>query len=105
MSKRTYNIFFHLHTVSGIVITVGLFVIFFAGAFSLFLKEIEAWEHSPELNTSAAVPTTVKPIDLDRLVHELEIKGYDLYGRNVYMDLQMPGPLQPVYLSGSQDTL
>lgn len=105
MSKRTYNIFFHLHTVSGIVITVGLFVIFFAGAFTLFFQEIEAWEHSRERHVSAPHIPAGKRLDLDRLVHVLDKKGYDLYGRDIYIDLQVPGPLQPLYLAGSEDSL
>ncbi|WCC44944.1 hypothetical protein PJW08_01285 [Tenacibaculum finnmarkense] len=40
MSKRNYNVFFNTHTVSGIVISVALYVIFFAGAFSFFKEEI-----------------------------------------------------------------
>lgn len=44
MSKRTYNILFHLHTVSGIVISVALYVIFFTGSFSFFRDEIVNWE-------------------------------------------------------------
>ncbi len=105
MSKRTYNVYFHLHTVSGIVITIGLFVIFFAGAFTLFMKEIEEWEHSGERHITAFNSTTAKPIDLDRLVGTLESKGYDLYGRNIYIDLLAPGAMQPLYLSESEDTL
>lgn len=103
MSKRIYNIYFHLHTVSGIVITVGLFVIFFAGGFTLFMKEIEEWEHSRERPMTGSAIT--KPLDLDRLVHSLEKKGYDLYGRNIYIDLLAPGAAQPLFLSKSEDSL
>ncbi len=105
MNKRVYNIYFHLHTVSGIVITVGLFVIFFAGAFTLFLKEIEEWEHSRETFPASPENAAKKPVDLDRLVHALENRGYDLYGRNIYIDLLAPGAIQPLYLSKSEDTL
>lgn len=105
MSKRTYNIYFHLHTVSGIVITVGLFVIFFAGAFTLFMKEIEEWEHSNEKLAPALSSTTSRTIDLDRLVDVLEKKGYNLYARNIYIDLLAPGAMQPFYLSKSEDSL
>lgn len=44
MGNRTYNILFHTHTVSGIVISVALYVIFFAGSFSFFRDEIVNWE-------------------------------------------------------------
>lgn len=99
MSKRTYNIYFSLHTVSGIVISVGLFVIFFAGAFILFLKEIEAWEQ----HKSASASAVTTGIDLDKLVVQLNKKGYDLYGRDVYIDIQEPGHLQPFSISRSED--
>ncbi|RZJ73369.1 PepSY domain-containing protein [Flavobacterium sp.] len=50
MENRKYNIFFHLHTVSGIVISAVLFVIFFAGSFAFFRDDINNWQH----NQSAA---------------------------------------------------
>ncbi|GGH02045.1 hypothetical protein GCM10007415_42720 [Parapedobacter pyrenivorans] len=105
MSKRNYNVFFHLHTVSGIVITVGLFVIFFAGAFTMFFSEIETWERSRERHIAVPQPPTGAAIDLDRLVQELEEKGYDLYGRDIYIDMLAPGPLQPFFLAASEDSL
>lgn len=43
--NRAYNIFFHLHTVSGITISAALFVIFLAGAFTLFKTEFYLWEN------------------------------------------------------------
>ena len=51
MSNRNYNVFFNTHTVSGIVISIALYVIFFAGAFALFKGEIQIWEEgkNPEL--------------------------------------------------------
>jgi uncharacterized iron-regulated membrane protein len=45
LGKRSYNILFHTHTVAGIVISFALFVIFYAGAFSLFRDEIIQWEN------------------------------------------------------------
>jgi len=45
LSQRLYNIFFHTHTVAGITISAALFVIFYAGAFSLFRAEIHQWEN------------------------------------------------------------
>ncbi len=106
MSKRTYNIFFHLHTVSGIVITVGLYVIFFAGAFTLFFAEIEAWERSRERRDSApGIARSPDPIDLDRLMRELGRQGYELYGRDLYIDLRAPGARQPFFLAASKDSL
>jgi len=45
LSARLYNITFHTHTVSGIVISFALYVIFFAGAFTLFKDEFYQWEN------------------------------------------------------------
>ncbi len=45
LSPRNYNIIFHLHTVSGIVLSAALFIIFFAGAFTLFKGEFYLWEN------------------------------------------------------------
>ncbi|MGD1840434.1 MAG: PepSY-associated TM helix domain-containing protein [Thermonemataceae bacterium] len=45
LGNRTYNVLFHTHTVSGIVISFALFVIFYAGAFALFRHEIKQWEN------------------------------------------------------------
>ncbi len=42
---RAYNILFHTHTVTGITITAGLFIIFFCGAFALFRHEMYTWEN------------------------------------------------------------
>ncbi|MEM6264652.1 MAG: PepSY-associated TM helix domain-containing protein [Bacteroidota bacterium] len=45
LGNRTYNVMFHTHTVAGIVISFALFVIFYAGAFSLFRHEMFQWEN------------------------------------------------------------
>mgnify|MGYP003653966742 CR=1 FL=1 len=49
MSNRIYNILFHTHTISGIIISVALYVIFFAGSFSFFRDEIVSWERNEPL--------------------------------------------------------
>jgi len=53
LPPRVYNIFFHTHTVSGIVISVALYIIFFAGAFTLFREEFYQWEN-PKARTQKA---------------------------------------------------
>ncbi len=53
LGKRAYNIFFHLHTVSGLIMTAALFIIFFAGAFTLFKSEIFTWSDPESRNISA----------------------------------------------------
>lgn len=78
MNKRNYNIFFHLHTVSGISISVLLFVIFFAGAFALFKDEIAVWEQG---SPKTVVP--IKDIDYDSAIQVIEQKGYHLNGRDL----------------------
>lgn len=45
LGNKNYNVLFHTHTVAGIVISFALFVIFYAGAFSLFRHEIMQWEN------------------------------------------------------------
>lgn len=45
LGPRAYNILFHTHTVSGIVISAVLFVLFFAGAVSLYKQEFYQWEN------------------------------------------------------------
>ncbi|MEM9259429.1 MAG: PepSY-associated TM helix domain-containing protein, partial [Bacteroidota bacterium] len=58
LGKRLYNIFFHTHTVAGITISAGLFVIFYAGSFALFRGEIYRWEN-PEARGMARVELDV----------------------------------------------
>ena len=43
--RRTFNVLFHTHTVSGIVISFALYVIFYAGAWALFRHDLALWEN------------------------------------------------------------
>ncbi|KQC30298.1 PepSY-associated TM helix domain-containing protein [Flagellimonas eckloniae] len=99
MSKRNYNVFFHTHTVSGIVISVALYIIFFAGAFALIKDEITAWEKGDSLKIEQN-----GNIDYDRLISSIKAEGYNLHGRDIRMI--MPDAKQEIYvlLSKSQDT-
>ncbi|MEM6722290.1 MAG: PepSY-associated TM helix domain-containing protein [Bacteroidota bacterium] len=45
LKPRLHNIMFHTHTVSGIVISFVLFIIFYAGAYALFMDELSQWEN------------------------------------------------------------
>lgn len=63
LNKRLHNIFFHTHTVTGIVLSVGLFIIFFSGAFALFMDEAYQWE-----NPEARYPSPTN-LDIDRAVN------------------------------------
>ncbi|SNY95390.1 PepSY-associated TM helix domain-containing protein [Flagellimonas pacifica] len=99
MSKRNYNVFLHTHTVSGIVISVALYIIFFAGAFALIKDEITAWEKG-DLETTEQIQN----IDYDRLVDSIKADGYNLYGRDIR--IIPPDAKQEIYvlLSQSQDS-
>lgn len=71
MSKRNYNVFFNTHTVSGIVVSIALYVIFLAGAFALFRPEITAWEngiHSKHIER--------KKVDYDFLIDHVAEKNH-----------------------------
>jgi uncharacterized iron-regulated membrane protein len=90
LSPRAYNIVFHTHTVSGILISVILFVIFFAGAFSLYRQEIYQWE-----NPEARIPV-IDDIDYERLIYRLNLKHP---GVNDADEIRMifPTSAKPVY--------
>ena len=77
MEKRTYNILFHLHTVSGIVISVALYVIFFAGSFSFFRDEIANWERGHKITVHDQIPD-----DVDGVLKNLG-EAYNLNGRDI----------------------
>lgn len=68
LPNRAYNIVFHTHTVSGIVISFALYVIFFAGAYTLFRDEIFQWEDP------TARQTIGKPVDYDALLENIKAK-------------------------------
>ena len=80
--KRNYNVFFNTHTVSGIIISVGLFVCFFAGAFALFLENINHWEANAK---NKAYRTD---IDYERVLQTVEKEGYNMQGRNFFINLR-----------------
>lgn len=103
MSNRNYNVFFHLHTVSGIIISVGLYVIFFAGSFALFLEPIAKWELN---KTDPHVPTpSFSSIDYDRVIDSLEVRDYPMYGRYMYIYFRPRERFLEVYLGKSTDSL
>ncbi|MDR7208448.1 PepSY-associated TM helix domain-containing protein [Flavobacterium piscis] len=99
MSNRNYNIYFHTHTVSGIVISVVLFVIFFAGSFSFFRDEIINWERNESTNVTKEIQ-----LDYNTALNTLD-KQYILHGRNI--TISKPGNERRVsiYLEGTKDTL
>lgn len=80
MSKRNYNVFFHVHTISGIIISAALFIIFFCGAFALIKDEITAWEKGENVNMEIA-----SDVDYDRAMQSLKDEGLNLTGRDIRM--------------------
>ncbi len=110
MSVRTHNIFFSLHTVTGIVISVGLFVIFFAGAFALFEPEIHHWEEKEKVSDLSPVQyqgrdSSLSRFDYDSVLSELAQQGYYLSGRDIsFMRTGIPGEIS-VSMGASEDSL
>ena len=76
---RDYNIFFHTHTVTGIVISVGLYVIFLCGAFALFIRNIDNWEVNGVIRDHSSV------IDYEKGLDIIEAMGYNMHGRNFFI--------------------
>jgi uncharacterized iron-regulated membrane protein len=99
MNLRNYNIYFNTHTVSGIIITAVLFVIFFAGSFSFFKNEIAAWQTNNPNNIADK-----RSLNYNRIVDTVE-KKYNLYGREVSLYVNPHSSKINVYVSGSKDTV
>ena len=99
MNNRNYNIYFHTHTISAIIVAMVLYVIFFAGSFSFFKNEISAWQQgeSVDKHGSAGFPYAMVLDSLDR--------QYDLHGRELYLYLYPNSLNTYVYMGPSLDTL
>lgn len=98
MNLRKYNIYFHTHTISGIFICAILFVIFFAGSYSFFKKDITAWQS----NTSAKA-NEAQSLNYNRLIDSLDQK-YNMTGRNLSLYFQDNSADVYVDMSASNDT-
>ncbi|MEM1119786.1 MAG: PepSY-associated TM helix domain-containing protein [Bacteroidota bacterium] len=81
-NKRDYNVFFNTHTVSGIAISVGLFVCFFAGAFALFLDDINYWQVAKKQEAYRT------DIDYEKALALVEAEGYKMEGRDFFLMLR-----------------
>ncbi|WP_106794037.1 PepSY domain-containing protein [Aquimarina sp. Aq78] len=99
MSKRNHNIFFNTHTVSGIVISVTLYIIFFAGAFALFKEEIAIWEEGKSIGHVER-----SDIDYDRILKTLDDQ-YQLTGRDLQLNLGEDRDHIYVFMGASKDSL
>lgn len=99
MDNRKYNIYFHTHTISGIIICALLYVIFFAGSFSFFKEEISAWQK----NTSYVKSRKTVVRDFDHLIDSLGQKN-NLKGRDIDFFIQRNDIGAYVSVSASADT-
>lgn len=99
MNNRNYNIFFHTHTVSGIVISVVLYVIFFAGSFAFFKDDISNWEKGDSQITGQEIH-----LNYNEALKKLD-KDYNLHGRNISFYQSHGKKDVAVNLGGSKDTL
>ena len=95
--NRSYNVFFNVHTVSGIVISIGLFVIFLAGAFALFRTEIDNWQYNEPDHTYRTI------IDYDRILELVGQQGYETKGRFFAIRYLKKGNYIDVFSSGPTD--
>ena len=99
MNVRNYNIYFHTHTISGIIITAILYVIFFAGSFAFFKSEIANWQkNTPDDRT------LIKTTNYTALADSLD-KEYQLYGRDLSFYFNEHARQIRVSVSASKDTL
>jgi uncharacterized iron-regulated membrane protein len=98
MDNRTYNIFFHTHTISGIIISAVLYVIFFTGSLSFFRDEIINWERNESVHDQTA------PSDLNLALDSIRTT-YDLYGRDISINWPTKERRINVSLGASKDSL
>ncbi|WP_103071400.1 PepSY-associated TM helix domain-containing protein [Aquimarina sediminis] len=100
MNKRNHNVIFHTHTVSGIVISVALYIIFFCGVFALFKDEISIWEKGIPVQKE-----NIEKLDYDSLITDLKEKNYELYGRDISIMLPEVGQQIIISMTASKDSL
>ena len=99
MNNRNYNIYFHTHTVSGIVISVVLFVIFFAGSFAFFKDEITNWERDESIAINQEVT-----LNADVILDSINSK-YPLHARTITLTHSDNDRKVRVSLEASKDSL
>lgn len=99
MSNRIYNVLFNTHTISGIVISAALYVIFFAGSFSFFRDEIISWERNEPVKEVGLNGT-----DFDRLLDTISLRE-SAYGRDITFNQHYEERRVNVSLTPSRDTL
>lgn len=77
MTTRVYNILFHTHTISGIIISALLYVIFFTGSISFLRDEINAWERNEPIKQDY-----FSTIDFDTAIQKIDSKE-KLYSKDL----------------------
>ncbi|PVH25760.1 PepSY-associated TM helix domain-containing protein [Sphingobacterium corticibacter] len=96
MDQRKYNIYFHTHTISGIIIAALLYVIFFAGSFAFFKDSISAWQKAETHGENISA-------DYNYLIDSLS-KTYNLQGRDFDFYMLNSGQGAYINMSASKDT-
>lgn len=99
MNIRNYNKYFHLHTISGIIITAVLFVFFFAGSFAFFKNEINNWQNNTPKGTF-----TSNTLNYNAIADSVN-NQYGLYGRNFSFRIGDKSRIIGLVVSPSKDTL
>ena len=99
MTNRIYNIMFHTHTISGIIISAALYVIFFTGSISFLRDDIIAWERNEPVDSNY-----FSQVDFDALLNNIE-KTHHLTGRDVSFYQRVEGQIASTILSASKDTI
>ncbi|MDN3663861.1 PepSY-associated TM helix domain-containing protein [Algibacter miyuki] len=93
MSNRIYNIMFHTHAVSGIIISAALYVIFFTGSISFLRDEIIAWERNEPVTDSY-----FSEVNFDDLLISLE-KEHELNNRDISFYQRIEGQMASTVIS------
>ena len=93
MLKRVYNIMFHTHTISGIIISAALYVIFFTGSISFLRDEIIAWERNEPVTDNY-----FSEVDFNSLFKSLE-KDHELNNRDVSFNQRIEGQVVSTLIS------
>lgn len=98
-NNRIYNVMFHTHTISGIIISAALYVIFFTGSISFFKEEIQAWEN----NETSIKGDYFGRANFDSILKNIE-KEHELKSKDVSI-FYNSGQHAFVSLSETKDTL
>ncbi|MEM9886667.1 MAG: PepSY-associated TM helix domain-containing protein [Bacteroidota bacterium] len=88
LKNRAYNIYYNTHTVAGIAISFALFVIFYAGSFSLFRHDIVRWE-----NPNARIESP-EEVNVDRTLAAVEAH-YEGFAEAEAFTVRMPSEESP----------